>query len=98
MLDDVRVENIIHPGSKEESMWVLFFPEVPSHVLAFFIFMQSHITLDYDGMGGAKLRESRHNLSELMEKEGYDYIIYKNFIEEFESKLIGQFYDAKAKP
>jgi len=94
MVEDARVEDIIKPGSKEETLNAVFLPEAPRQVIKFFNFMQSHITLQSNGMG-VELRESKEGLVKLLEKEGYDYSIYQNFIDTYENKLLEQHYEAQ---
>lgn len=92
MVEAAIVDDILDPGSAEEKLSTIFPPDASMHALKFFDFMQTHITLQSNGMG-VSLRESRGGIVKLMEKEGYDYPIYQNFITNFENKLLAQHYD-----
>jgi len=96
MIETARVDNIIRPGSAEERLNAVYLPEAPPHVTKFFQFMQTHITLASNGMG-VGLRENKNDIAQLMKKLGYDYAIYQNFVEDFESKLLKQHYDEQDK-
>jgi len=96
MLDEAKVEDLINPGSSEDKLNAVYLPEAPREVIRFFNFMQNHITLESNGMG-VGLRENRHNIAELMKKNGYDYPIYESFIDDFEDKLLSQHYENKDK-
>lgn len=88
----------MYPGSKKETLWIVYLPPAPSHVIKFFNFLQTHITLDVtnvsmEGKVSVCFRESRYNLANLMEKEGYDYNIYQCFVDSFEEQLLLQHYE-----
>ena len=99
MVTEAKVEELITPGSKTETLNAIFLPVVPKYVLNFFNFMQDHIKLNVTdvSMGGSvsvRFKENRSGLSSLMEKEGYEYAIYRTFVDEFEDKILEQHYDA----
>lgn len=72
-------------------------PPSSSEALKLFKFMQNHIELESNGMS-VSLRHDRQSLSCLLEKEGFDYIMVQDFIDEYESKLLNQHYeDTKSK-
>ena len=96
MIEKARVDDLIEPGSVKERLNAVFLPAAPREAIRFFNFMQTHISLASNGMG-VGLRESKEGLASLLEKEGYDYPIYENFIDSFENKLLKQYYDAQDK-
>jgi len=69
-------------------------PYAPPSVMKFFDFLRIHITLQSNGMG-VGLRESRENIAKLMEREGYDYPIYINFVTDYENGLLESYYNKK---
>jgi len=93
MVETAKVDNLIRPGSAEERLNTIFLPNAPREAIRFFNFMQTHISLESNGMGVA-LRESKSDLAYLLEKEGYDYSIYQSFIDSYENKLLKQHYDS----
>ena len=97
-----KADELVMPGSKEETINLIFLPFAPAQVINFFTFMQDHIKLDVTdvSMGGSvsvRFRENRSGLADLMQKEGYEYIVYKTFVDEFEEKLLSQHYDSTNK-
>jgi len=94
MIEGAKVDDLIESGSAKDRLNAVFLPPAPLEVIKFFRFMQSHITLQSNGMG-VSLRESRDGLAKLMKRQGYDYEIYQPFIEEFEEKLMKQFHDSR---
>ena len=71
-------------------------PSIPQDVYRFFRFMREHIELESNGMG-VSLRESKANIKKLLKTEGYEYKYYKDFIMQYESKLLTQYHDKQEK-
>lgn len=84
------MDNIINPGSKKETLETVYMPPSSYDAVKLFCFLRSHVTLESNGMG-VSLKESRASLSELMEKEGFEYILYSDFIELYEFKVMEQY-------
>lgn len=64
--------------------------------MKFFYFLKSHISLASNGMG-VSLRESRYAIAKLLEKEGFEYELYSDFIDIYENGLLEQYSKAKEK-
>ena len=99
MVLKARADDIVEKGSAKDRLNAVYLPVVPIHVTNFFSFMQEHIRLDVVdvSMGGSisvRFRENRNGLSDLMQKAGYEYVIYQTFVDDFESKLLEQHYDS----
>lgn len=99
MVLEAKADDIVTPGSREETINAIFLPFAPPQALNFFNFMQNHITLDttdisMSGQPSVRFRESRSGLAKLMQKQGYEYTIYQTFVERFENKLLEQHYDS----
>jgi hypothetical protein len=62
----------------------------PTEPYIFFKFLQTHIQLESNGMG-VGIRESRADIARLLDKEGFDYSMTQDFVDEFESKLYNQY-------
>lgn len=85
-------DDIVEKGSREDTLNAFFAPKSPQQAMSLFNFLRMHITLESNGMG-VSLRENRHGISELLEKEGFDYEIVKTFINDFENKLMSNHYN-----
>ena len=102
MVLKAKADDLVIPGSKEETLNTIYLPFAPPPAINFFNFMQEHIKLDITdvSMGGSvsvRFRENRSGLADLMEKQGYEYTIYQTFVDKFESKLLEQHYDSPDK-
>jgi len=65
-------------------------PESSYDAVKLFCFLRSHITLQSNGMG-ASLKESRASLSKLMKQEGFEYVLYSDFVELYEFNVMEQY-------
>ena len=83
----MQVAELIEKGSQKDKIKAIFLPDTPLHVVCFYQFIQKHIKLQVGEMG-TSFRESRYNLSKLLEAEGYDYQIYQIFIDKYEDALL----------
>lgn len=86
---------MIEQGSRKEALNVIFPPTAPMHVVKFYSFMQKHIVLRA-GEFGVVFRETKYNIAKLLEMEGYEYTIYKYFIDKYEEKLLEEYIEGKA--
>lgn len=84
-------EDLVFPGSREETLAMLTEPYCPTAVKEFFDFLQSHVTLQSNGMG-VGIRENRIGLAELMDRFGWDYPIYKPLVDAYEDALLESHY------
>lgn len=79
----------------------LFIPcfevHIPNVVRAFYDLITSKITLVGTGMGGVVFRESRAELSKILEDHGYCPVATDIFVNEYEDKLIGEYHDNQKK-
>jgi hypothetical protein len=87
-------EELVYPGSREETLATLTEPYCPPQVKEFFDFLQGHITLQSNGMG-VGLRENRTGVAELLSKFGWDYPIYRPLVDAFEEALLDTHYKMK---
>jgi len=46
---------------------------------------------------GVSLRESRYSISQLLEAEGFEYVLYSDFIDLYENSLLEQYSKQKEK-
>lgn len=92
IIEKAIVDEIITPGSQKDKLDAVYMPPSSQEAIKLFKFMQNHIELQSNGMG-VSLRHDRQNISSLLEKEGFDYVMVQDFIDEYESKLLNQHYE-----
>lgn len=94
LINAAIIDNIIVPDSKKETIESFYLPDTPSEPARFFRFLTDNVTLESNGMG-VSLRENKYNISKLLEAEGFDYGMLKHLIDDFEGRLLSQFYENK---
>lgn len=87
-------EELVYPGSREETLAAITDPYCPPLVRQFFDFLQGHVTLQSNGMG-VGLRENRSDLADIMTRFGWDYPIYHPLVDAFEEAVLDAHFKMK---
>jgi len=90
----VIAEELVYPGSREETLSALTEPYCPPQVKDFFNFLQGHITLQSNGMG-IGIRETRLGIAKLLDTFGWDYAIYRPLVDAFEEAVLDTHFKMK---
>lgn len=96
MVEDKLFDHTLGLDDHSEYLNV-FFPcfeeHIPTVARDMYDFLSTHVVLVGGGMGSPTFRESKANMVELLEINGYCPVMTMIFVESFENKLMSEYLD-----